>query len=140
MPTAHPIQFVRETRIDDEVSDEAAIVRFATEQEKERYVALDTQLIEKIKYVYESFSIREGDGVHHIEDWWHNHLRGVECDPMHFRIDILARLQELLTGDWARWRIIIHYYGGLSGAAACGSALVLSDRVLATTEMKGHLK
>jgi hypothetical protein len=126
--------------MDDEVSDEAAVVTFANQQEEERYVALDSQLIESIKRVYESFGVREGNGVHHIEDWWRNHLRGVECDPAHFRSELPARLQALLTGEWARWRIIIHYFRGLSGAADCGSALVLPDRILATKGLKSDLR
>jgi hypothetical protein len=140
MPASVPIQFVRDRKIDDEVSNPTAVVKFSNQQEEDGYVALDTRLIESIKRVYESFGIEEGKGVHHIEDWWRNHLRGVECDPLHFRADILTELQTLLTGACACWRIVIHYYRGMSGAAGCGCVLVLRDRILASKELKSYLK
>ena len=139
MRSTVPIQFVREDKIDYEVYDESTTVKFANKQEEDRYVALDTELIERIKQVFESFGVREGKDVHHIEDWWPNHLRGVECDPSHFRADLLGQLQALLTGEFASWRIIIHFYRGLSGSADCGSSLLLSDRILAATGLKKYL-
>ena len=132
MNTLSPVEFIGLAKFNSLVSDESAVVHFANKTEEREYERLDAQLIKRIQRIYDWSGHREGDGIHHIEDWWPNHLRGLESDPSLFQLSLLLRLQDLLTGRLKRWRIIIHYYHGLKGSQGCGSALVLSDRILAT--------
>ena len=109
------IEFTDYGTFADALDDESAVVRFANKAEETTYERLDSQLIEHIKEAYTAFGIR--DGIHHIEDWWPNHLRGVESDPIHFRADLLRRLQALLRGEFAPWRIVPASADGVLGVA-----------------------
>ena len=117
------------------LDDESAIISFANKSEEEVYVRLDSQLIEQIRTTSQTLDM--ADGVYQIEDWWPNHLRGIESSPPYFRRELLDRLRALLVGELAPWRIVIHYY---EGPTDHGSALILSDRILATPGLETFLK
>lgn len=131
------MQFVDQESLTEVLDDESAIIRFANQAEEEAYEHLDSQLIEQIQTTSEALSV--ADGIYQIEDWWPNHLRGIESSPSYFRRDLLERLQALLVGKFAPWRIVIHYYEGPSNEDR-GSALILSDRILATSELESCLQ
>jgi hypothetical protein len=131
------IQFTDAESLAEVLEDNSAIAHFANKAEEAAYEQLDSRLIEQIRITTEALHLSEG--VYQIEDWWPNHLRGIESSPQYFRRDLLDRLRGLLAGDFVPWRIVIHYYEGPSNEDR-GSALILSDRILATHSLRGLLK
>jgi len=131
------ILFTDKESLSEVLEDKSAIAHFANKAEEASYEQIDSRLIEQIRTTTEALHLSEG--VCQIEDWWPNHLRGIESSPQYFRRDLLERLRHLLVGDFVPWRIVIHYYEGPSNEDR-GSALILSDRILATHSLKDYLK
>lgn len=108
--------------------DTAVIAEFADEPDEEEYVSADSALIEEIKRTSFRLLPKHEELVHHIEDWWPNHTRYVECSWSAFDLRMIRGLQALLSGRFEGWRIqIVVYENMYEGSSQIGSIVIASD-------------
>ncbi|HUE74751.1 MAG TPA: hypothetical protein VMP01_28035 [Pirellulaceae bacterium] len=112
--------------------DTGVIAEFANEEQEKKYMDVDSALIEAIKNTCQELVTDNEEVVHHIEDWWPNHTRYVECSVSAFDVRLIRSLHALLIGKYDCWRIqIVVYEGGTQiGSIVIGSQWSLVDRAL----------
>jgi hypothetical protein len=123
-------------------NDTAEIVEFANDAEEQAYVASDEQLIQLIKdAVDRELGLVNCAHVHHIEDWWPNHTRYVECNLAVFDETLRSALQSLLHGEYEPWRIqIVVYRDMMLGATQVGSMVLNAGWTLVDRRLYDELR
>lgn len=91
------------------ISDPKHIENISDSIAEKKYEKTDWDLQKKIQMVFESFSAPR-DSYFQIEDWWPNHLRGVELNYDLFRDELFLSLMSLLNDSYPKFRIILHFY------------------------------
>jgi len=120
------------------IEDKSHQASLLSKEEEDEYEKLDASLRLAIDRVFHTFTKVDESTYFQSDDWWPNHLRGVELAESLYSEDLLLKLQGLLSGRYAGFRIILHIYSDLSiGSPHKLSALVAATNIWITHENIG---
>jgi hypothetical protein len=133
-----------EEDFDRRLMQHAVTVDLRSSDEENAYVQIDSGLISKMHETLAELFGREMNGVLYDqnEDWWPTKTRFLYLDGSALTIKLVNRLQALLDGPAADWRINIHVYCPLnSNPAVDGGALnIYRDWILCDRQANDLLK
>jgi hypothetical protein len=111
----------------------ANIATFESERDEQEYERRDAVLIEAIKAACaDVLGPKLSDSVHHLEDWWPNHTRYIDCNQSVFSAPLVQSLRSLLNGDYRSYRIqIVVYRDMMEGETMLGSLVLYREWALA---------
>jgi hypothetical protein len=132
--TAKRVVVATEEDFERKLMQHAVTVEFASETDEKAYVAIDCGLIKQMRQTLADLFGANMNGVlyHQNEDWWPTKTRFLELDASALTIELVNRLQKLLDGPSADWRINVHAYCPLDSNPAVygGSLNIYRDWIL----------
>lgn len=128
-------------KFDDLFNEDAQIAEFSSPAEEEAYERRDAFLIHLIKkLVAEQFGSDADRTPHIVEDWWPNHTRYLEMVPRQCSKPFLQSLHELLTDEFANYRVQICVYENMfKGSTYIGSMVIYADRIVIESALSDRL-
>ena len=122
-----------DTAVDIAVRRRTVTVQLGSAHEERAYEALDKELRERIRQVFDS----KGTGVHVLDDWWPNWTVVLEADEQVINPAVVDALQRLLTSGYAEWSIGIEVYRRLGGERPedLGPVHIYVDAILITKQL-----
>ncbi len=120
---------------------EVKIAEFTSVHEKSAYEKRDSFLIHLIKRSIAEHFEQGDDGPYVLEDWWPDHTRYLELAPLHTTKRFLTSLHDLLTEEFAHWRIqLCVYEDSTLGDTYIGSMVLYADHILVETKLDKRLR
>lgn len=122
---------------DELFNADACIAFFSSPKDEEAYAIRDEFLIHLIRnLIVGHFGSDSDAGPHQNEDWWPNHTRYLEMVPSQCTLAFLSALHELLTVEFADYRIQICVYEDvMEGTTNIGSMVLYTARVVAEQKL-----
>ncbi|MEO0477816.1 MAG: hypothetical protein AAF085_17885 [Planctomycetota bacterium] len=113
------VAVLNQVEFEQRFSAEVRRAEFSDTSEEEAYERRDRALVGSIKHVCENHvGVTSQRHVHHNEDWWPDHTRGVKVAAHVCDGSLLRELQQLLIDDFPEFRIQFVVYNDVSSSSS----------------------
>lgn len=132
-----PRKVVIPEQFDQCFHEEALIAEFDSPEAEAEYERRDSFLIHLIRNeVRRHFGDEEKNQPFIGDDWWPDHTRHIEMEPVHCTAGFFSALRSLLTDDYQDYRIQICVYAdNMDGGSFMGSMVLYADRDVVETRL-----